>query len=93
MKRSINIGVIGDFDPSKISHPATNDAIQHAAEHLKIQTGVTWLPTPGFLAKLKPDLAQFDGVWASAGSPYQSMAGMLKGIQIAREIDKPFIGT
>jgi CTP synthase (UTP-ammonia lyase) len=94
LKTAINIGIIGDFDLAKISHPATNDAIQQAAEYLGLRTSINWLPTPAFLtAKSQPDPAQFDGLWASAGSPYQSMEGMIKAIQIARETHKPFIST
>jgi CTP synthase (UTP-ammonia lyase) len=94
MKHLIKIGIFGDFDPTKTSHPATNDAIQHAAKNLSIETRIIWLPTSSFLTeKSQPYLAEFDCFWASSGSPYQSMEGMIKAIQIAREMDKPFIGT
>ena len=94
MTRTINIGILGEFDPNKISHPATNDSISHAAKHLSIEANITWLPTPSLLTeKGQKSLVQFDCLWASSGSPYQSTNGMIKGIQIARELDKPFIGT
>lgn len=94
MNRIINIGVMGDYDPKKISHPATNDAIHHAAKHLSTKASTTWLPTLSLLTeKGQESLSKFDCLWASAGSPYQSMEGMIKGIQIVRELGKPFIGT
>jgi CTP synthase (UTP-ammonia lyase) len=94
MKRTIKIGVIGDFDSNKISHPATNAAIRHAAKYLSIEASITWIPTPSLLtAKGQKYLAEFDGLWASPGSPYQSADGMVQGIQIARELDRPFTGT
>ncbi len=94
MGRSISIGVIGDYNPEKISHPAINAAIQHAAKQLAVEAIINWLPTHSFLdGKERPDLTKFDCLWASAGSPYRSMEGMIKAIQIARELNKPFIGT
>jgi len=38
-------------------------------------------------------LAGFDGLWAAPASPYQSMEGMLNGIEFARRRDWPFVGT
>ncbi len=94
MKSSINIGVMGDFDPGKTSHPAINQAIQHAARLLKTEANVRWLPTPSLLTeKGLKSLSEFDGLWASSGSPYVSMDGMLRGIRTARQSGKPFIGT
>lgn len=94
MNRPINIGILGDFDPNKISHPATNAAIHHAAKYLSTEANITWIPTPSLLTqKGQESLVKFDCFWASSGSPYQSMDGMIKGIQIARELDRPFIGT
>ena len=94
MKRAVHIGIIGDYKPEKISHPATNEAIQHAAKQLSVKADINWLPTPSFLTDEGPKkLAGFDCIWASSGSPYQSMDGAIKGIQIALELDKPFIGT
>jgi len=94
MGRKIRIGIIGDFDPNKISHPATVDAIHHAAGHLSVEIQITWLPTPSILTKEGQEcVKELDCIWASSGSPYKSMDGMIRGIQIAREMDKPFIGT
>ena len=50
MNRMLNIGVIGDFDPEKNSHPSTNNAIQHAAKHLSVKANITWIPTGSLLA-------------------------------------------
>ena len=94
MKRTVNIGIIGDYDDNKISHPATMDAIGHAARRLKINAKVTWLPTPSFLAgECRKVLEPYDAVWASSGSPYFSMEGAIAAIKAAREMRRPFIGT
>ena len=94
MERTANIGIIGDYDKNKTSHPATNQAIQHAADFLSIKAEVKWLPTPSFLTKAGQEkLGQFNGIWASSGSPYKSFQGALYAIRTARETKKPFIGT
>jgi len=92
MKQSITIGIIGDFNPDYSSHIATNEAIGHAANVLGTPVDVQWLPTK-VLEKQMTILEQFDALWCSPGSPYQSMAGALKAIQFAREKDCPFLGT
>jgi CTP synthase (UTP-ammonia lyase) len=90
----LRIGILGDFNPEFRSHHATNDALQHAARSLQLDVESTWLPTPSLL---DPGAAaafdSFDGLFASAGSPYKSFDGMLKGIEFARVHDRPFLGT
>jgi CTP synthase (UTP-ammonia lyase) len=94
MNQTVSIGIIGDFDPNRSAHPATNDALHHAANHLSVRVNITWLPTPSILTKRgQKNLEKLDAIWASAGSPYQSMEGALRGIQLAREMNRPFIGT
>ena len=94
MTKSVQIGIIGDFKPGFPSHLATNQAIGHAAAALSITAQVRWVPTPALAAdEGRAVLEQFDGLWASPGSPYKSMEGALAGIRFARERDLPFIGT
>jgi CTP synthase (UTP-ammonia lyase) len=91
---TVNIGIIGDYDASRASHVATNAAIEHAAEYLSISAIASWLPTSSFLVENRhKTLEQYDAIWASSGSPYRSMEGAIKAIHIAREADRPFIGT
>jgi CTP synthase (UTP-ammonia lyase) len=85
---------MGDWDPQRASHVATNDALGHAADALSIALDVSWLPTgeldrPGSAALLEA----CDALWCAPGSPYESMDGALDGIRFARERDWPFIGT
>ena len=52
------------------------------------------MPTPSLVEPgARKVLESFDGLWAAPGSPYQSMDGMLKGIEFARTRDWPFLGT
>jgi CTP synthase (UTP-ammonia lyase) len=94
MSQTLSIGIIGDYDESKPSHLATNQAIRNAATSKSVKTDMTWLPTPSFLTDASPErLAPYDGIWISPGSPYLSMLGALKGIRTAREMNIPLIGT
>lgn len=94
MADTVRIGILGDFNPEFRSHHATNDAIQHAAAKLGLTVESEWIPTPSLTeSEAKKVLEGFDGLWASAGSPYKSMDGMLAGIEFARRRDWPFLGT
>ena len=90
----LRVGVIGDFNPSNETHQATNDALQHAADHLSATLKVEWLPTPE-LERTPADTALrgFHALWCAPASPYRSMAGALAGIRFAREAGWPFFGT
>jgi len=94
MTKALRIGILGDFNPEFRSHHTINDSLQHASTKLGTKVASEWIPTPS-LEKPSSDevLAPFDALWASSGSPYQSMTGMLRGIQFAREQDWPFLGT
>ena len=90
----IKIGIIGDFDPQRVYHTATNASLGHAAKALKLELSPEWIPTPTLEDKRSLDgLKSYHGFWCSPGSPYLSMAGALNGIGFARENDWPFIGT
>lgn len=94
MRETINIGIIGDFNPSSRSHLATTEALNHAVYSGSIPLTVDWLPTQSLLKSGSwKVLERFDGLWASPGSPYKSMEGALRGIQFARERSRPFIAT
>lgn len=94
MTEALRIGILGDFNSEFRSHHATNEALQHGARKLQLNVVSAWLPTPSLL---EPDAASTldscDGLFASAGSPYRSFDGMLKGIEFARVHDRPFLGT
>jgi CTP synthase (UTP-ammonia lyase) len=94
VSNAVRIAILGDFNPSFPSHPATVNSLQHAARKLDFTVHSEWIPTSSLAT---PDaetmLEGFDGLWASPGSPYKSFDGMLKGIEFARRRDWPFLGT
>ena len=86
--------MIGDYDPERPAHQAAIAALGHAAERLSVKLDISWLPTESLLVPEHiQKLEQHDGLWAAPGSPYQSLDGALRGIQYARETNRPFIGT
>jgi len=91
---TVQIGILGDYDPESPTLPAVEKSIQHAAETLEISAQAKWLPTPSLLdLDIETTLEAFDGLWAAPGSPYKSFDGMLRGIEFARRRDWPFVGT
>ena len=94
MSQLLRIGIIGDLDPSRPSHRATNEALAHAAGALGVALNVCWLPTPSLEQESGgAALKRYDALWCAPGSPYQSMAGALRAIRFARERGWPFLGT
>ena len=94
MKEKVNIGIIGDFDENYPSHKATDDALYHAANYLSIRINISWLPTQSLVeSEGQERLKHFSSLWAAPGSLYKSERGALNGIQFARELNVPFIGT
>jgi CTP synthase (UTP-ammonia lyase) len=94
MSQTLSIGVIGDYEKSRPSHRATNDALRHTAAGVSTTVNITWLPTPSFLVdNSRERLQPYDGIWIGPGSPYRSMSGALRGIRTAREMNITLIGT
>jgi len=89
---SIRIGIIGDYEPERLSHKATIDAINHCADKLKININLQWIPTESLEKDAGNNLCSFDGLWCAPGV-YKNEKGALNAIQFARENDYPFIGT
>jgi len=91
---AVRIWIIGDFNPDYHTHHATNASLEHAAKALGSEIEIDWVPTTSLDGPHATDgLASYHGLWASPGSPYRSMRGMLAGIQFARVRDWPFVGT
>ena len=91
MRRTITIGLIGDYDESVPAHQAIPPALQRAADALHIEVGFEWVPTEEVTSVSR--LARFDGLWCVPASPYRSMEGALLAIRHARETAVPFLGT
>jgi len=93
MIQPLKIGIIGDFHAGNVSHTATNDALAQAAKSLSFDLKTEWLPTDTLKKDAAEGLKRFDGFWGAPGSPYKSMNGALRTIQLCREKAWPFLGT
>lgn len=93
MGKTIEIGILGDFEQNSSGYQKTNDALSHAASKLSTKVDISWLPTQSLLdSEWQQRLKQFTAIWAGPGT-YKSQEGAIKGIQVIRELDHPFIGT
>jgi len=91
---TLRIGIIGDFDPARPYHRATNEALHHAANSIAAKAEIEWVPTIDLQnSHNDSELSRFDAFFAAPGSPYRSIDGALRGIQFALEHDRPFVGT
>ena len=94
MARPVSIGVIGDYDAEFPPHPATNDALRHAAASRGATVDICWLGTrPLEDADLSELAATHDAFLCAPGSPYESLDGALRAVRLARERDLPLLGT
>lgn len=93
MTTALRIGIIGDYQPTFRPHPATDEALAHAAQGLSVPIEVTWLLTASLEGHPEQHLQAFDALWCAPGSPYQSLTGALNAIRFARECRRPFLGT
>jgi CTP synthase (UTP-ammonia lyase) len=94
MHRTLRVAVVGDFDPTRFSHWATEAALFHAAQLVDVKLELEWIGTEVVAREgAERCLEGRDGLWGSAGSPYRSSDGMLAGIRFARERGVPYLGT
>jgi CTP synthase (UTP-ammonia lyase) len=94
MKGEAKIAIIGDFEPDRPSHKATNEALSHAADALSVVVSTDWLPTQVLETEAgRVKLKEYHAIFCAPGGPYRSMTGALEAIRFARERGWPFIGT
>jgi CTP synthase (UTP-ammonia lyase) len=90
----VRIGIVGDFNPEYESHATNAPAIEHAATSLGVPVEVTWVGTDTIPPESpESKLADFDGLWIAAGSPYKSRPGALAAIRYGRESKTPTLAT
>jgi CTP synthase (UTP-ammonia lyase) len=93
MSGQVTIAIVGDYDPSHATHPATGASLDHAAAALGLDLVHGWIPTSDLAGDARRALAGHSGVWIAPRSPYASIEGALAAIRLARERGVPLIGT
>jgi CTP synthase (UTP-ammonia lyase) len=91
MRKTVTIGLIGDYNESVPAHRAIPLALQHATEGSPTSFTVEWVPTEEVSSCVR--VSRFDGLWCVPASPYRNMDGALLAIRHARESAVPFLGT
>jgi CTP synthase (UTP-ammonia lyase) len=86
--------VIGERDLAKPAHVGLEASVARFNSTEESKVVLDWIRTD----ELKADTVErcFRGataVWCSAGSPYASFEGALRGIRYARQANLPFLGT
>lgn len=91
--KSIEVAVIGDYDPQFPPQATLGTALRHAAAVLDIGVTETWIPTKTLAeSDVNLMLQDFDGIFGGPGD-VQELEGTLRGIRFAREVNKPYLGT
>jgi CTP synthase (UTP-ammonia lyase) len=82
----VQIAIVGDENGAYPSHREINAVRPMLGEDVDTQ----WVATDGDRVR---DLAGFDGIWLTPGSPYADDAAAYEAVKWARERDVPFLGT
>jgi CTP synthase (UTP-ammonia lyase) len=93
VSHTLNIAIIGEFNPSFVPHEKTNAALGQMCALLALHIDATWISTGDLYDEPQAKLSLFDAIWIAPGSPYRSMLGALKAIRFARETETPLLGT
>ena len=88
---TIRIALVGDYDPQITAHQAIPLAMERAAQEGAGPMEYQWLATADL--HQEKDLEGFHGIWCVPGSPYRNIEGALLAIRVAREQQRPFLGT
>ncbi len=94
MNQQVEVGIIGEYDPNRSYHVATNDALNHAAAALSISLKSSWISTQPLNnnGSIETTLKTFDALLC-ASVDYKGMNEALQAIRFAREKGWPFFGT
>jgi CTP synthase (UTP-ammonia lyase) len=93
MPQPVTVAIVGDHDPSSVTHQATEASLDHAAASLHLDVVHRWVPTTALAGDARDELAGDSAVLVAPGSPYASMGGALAAIRLAREEGVPLLGT
>lgn len=94
MARAIQIGIVGDYRPEFPPHPASTQAIQHAAQQLNLDVKVDWIGTQTLdVPRPAEVLEPYDGLFLAPYSPYKSRNGAQNAVRFARTRGRPFVAT
>jgi CTP synthase (UTP-ammonia lyase) len=89
----MKLALVGDYSPaSVVAHRAIPRALDLINAGRSKKVAAEWIESSAWDARSRLPQS-FDGIWATPGSPYRSMHGVLEAIRYAREAKVPFLGT
>lgn len=86
---SARIALVGDRSPNVRAHARIPAIVESLRDREGLMLDAYWIPTQ----EATDDLAGFDAIWLTPGSPYQSQEGAIAAVQTAREQGIPLLGT
>jgi CTP synthase (UTP-ammonia lyase) len=89
----MQLAIIGDYDPNKPTHRATNEALNHSAGLLGLPLTTNWIYTDTILDHFGTISEGYDGFLIAPGGPYRNIPAALDIIRFARLHHKPVLGT
>jgi CTP synthase (UTP-ammonia lyase) len=89
----VHLAIIGEYDAAFEPHRAVDATIAQVRSARGIDVRAHWISTEAIEGDGTAQLAAFDGIWISPGSPYRSLDGALESIRFARERGVPLLGT
>lgn len=84
------VALVGDRSGNVVAHARIPLVIDALLAREGIALDPYWIAT---LDAAGCDLAAFDAIWVTPGSPYESLEGAITAIRTARELGIPFLGT
>ena len=89
-QHTARVALVGDRSANVLAHARIPGIIDALLARESIALDPYWIATEDAAGC---DLAGFDAIWATPGSPYQSFPGAITAIRTAREQGIPFLGT
>lgn len=86
----VRIALIGDYDPTSANHAATEAALRHAFDRLRIEGASAWIGTETIDEAV---LGEASALLIAPGSPYKDAEKVFAAIRFARENRLPCLGT
>lgn len=88
----VTIGIIGDFDLTKISHTQTNQCLDDIGIKLECDIQKEWIPSSDLDSSNINVLKNYSGLFGAPGG-YKSESGAIRAVQYARKNKLPYLGT
>lgn len=89
-QHTARVALVGDRSANVLAHARIPGIIDALLAREGIALDPYWIATQD---ADDCDLAGFDAIWATPGSPYESFSGAIGAIRTAREQGIPFLGT